>query len=117
MTRSRYPVVPRTIALLRGLRLVDESGEALGIADGEIGENLAVHFDSGLAEPVDKSAVGEAEFTGRGVDALNPQRPEIALLGAAVAVTILLGLLDGLDGDAENVLAAAEIARRFLDDF
>ena len=83
---------------------------------GEIGEDLAVNFDPGLVQAIDKSAIGQAEFTGRCVDALNPQGAEIALLGAAVAVGILLGLLDGLNGDAEDVLAAREITLRLLDD-
>ena len=70
---------------------------------GEIGEDLAVDFDPGLVQAIDKSAIGQAEFTRRGVDALDPQGAEVALLGATVAIGILFGLLDGLNGDAEDV--------------
>jgi len=36
-----------------------------------------------------------------GIDALDPQAPEIALLAAPVAIGIAQPLLDLLDGDAE----------------
>ena len=101
---------------LCGLCLLDESGEGGLIGHGEIGQDLAVHFDPGLVQAINKSAIGEAEFTRRGVDALDPQGSEIALLGAAVAIGILRCLLDGLNGDAEDILAAAEIAFRRFDD-
>ena len=51
-----------------------------------------------------------------GVDALDPQRAEIALLRAAVAIGVLPGLLDGLAGDADGVLAAAVKAFCLLQD-
>src|SRR5207302_1546956 len=50
----------------------------------------------------------------RGVDALDPQSAEAALLHLAVAVGILPGLLDRLAGDADGVLAAAVIALRLI---
>ncbi len=96
--------------------LFDESGEGGLIMHGKIGEDLAVHLDPGLGQAVNKSAIGQAEVTGRGVDALDPQGAEIPLLGAPVAIGILVGLLDRLHRDAENVLATAEIALRLLDD-
>ena len=81
---------------------------------GEIGENLAVHLDPGLGQAVDKSAIGQAEVACCGIDALDPQGAEIALLGPAVAIGILFCLLDSLHGDAEDVLAAAEVALGLL---
>ncbi len=72
----------------------------------QIGENLAVHADPCLVEAVDKSAIGQAEFAGAGVDALDPQAAEIALFLAAGDVLILLSSLHGLNGNAEDIFAA-----------
>src|SRR5438552_13677020 len=85
--------------------------------DRKIGKNLAVNLYAGLVKPVNKSAIGEAQFAGGRIDALDPQGAEIALLGAAVTVGILSGLFDGLHGNAENIFAAAEIALRLAHDF
>src|SRR3546814_18197894 len=49
-------------------------------------------------------------LSGAGVDALDPQGAEIALLGAAVAVGVLQALLDPLDGHGEAAVATAAIA-------
>src|SRR5690606_12068667 len=78
-----------------GPRLFDQGLEGLGLVDGEIGEHLAVHLDASLAEAVDKSAIGQTQLAGAGVDALDPEGAEIALLRAAVTIGILAGLLDG----------------------
>ena len=75
--------------------------------DGEIGENLAVDLDAGLVEAVDETAIGQAVLADGGIDALDPQRTEIALAGLPVARRILHRFLDGLLGDADGVLATA----------
>ena len=106
-----------SVCLLSSLGLLNQRGKTSGIMDRKIGKNLAVDFDAGLVEPVNKSAIGEAQFAGGRIDALNPKRAEIALLGAAVTVGILSGLFHRLDGNAENILATAEIALRLGDDF
>src|SRR5690606_18897374 len=99
-----------------GLCLADQSLEGLGLMDGEIGEHLAVHLDASLGEAVDKSRIGQAVLADTGVDTLDPERTEIALPRAAVAIGILAGLLHRLIGDAEGILAAAIIAFCLLDD-
>jgi len=58
--------------------------------DGEIGEHLAVHLDASLGEAVDKSRIGQAVLADTGIDTLDPERTEVALPGAAVAITPLL---------------------------
>ena len=82
---------------------------------GDIGKHLAVELDPGLLQPVDQPAIGEAILARRGVDALDPQRAEGALLHLAVAIGVLAGLLDRLLGDADGILAAAVIALGLLD--
>jgi hypothetical protein len=102
---------------LSSLGLFNKGGKTCCIMDREIRENLAVHFDAGLAKPLNKSAVGESQLAGCSIDALDPQGAEIALLGAPVAVGVLACLFDRLDCDAEYVLATAEIALRLGHDF
>src|ERR1700748_3362610 len=100
-----------------GLGLLGDRLERRRLVDREIRQHLAVDRDARLGEAVDKSAVGEAERADRGVQPLDPQRAEGALLALAVAEGILPGLLDGLLGGADGVLAAAIIALGGLVDF
>ena len=53
----------------------------------------------------------------RGICGPVRQAAEIALFGAAVAVCILAGFFNSLNGGAEAVLPAAVIAFRLFDDF
>src|SRR5436853_558660 len=94
----------------RGFGLLYDGLERGRLADREIGQNLAVDLHSGLAEPVDEPAVGQAERAHRRIEALDPERAEGALPALAVAIGILVGLLDRLLGDADGVLAPAVIA-------
>src|SRR5260370_37107329 len=91
----------------RGLGLFSDRLERRRLVDGEIRQHLAVHRDAGLGKAVDKDAVGHAERTHRGIEALDPERAEGALLALAVAEGVLPGLLDGRLGGADGVLAAA----------
>src|SRR4029079_8226797 len=59
-------------------------------------------------------AVGQTFGANRGVDPLDPQSAEAPLLHLAVSIGVLPGLLDGLAGDANGVLAAAVIALRLV---
>ena len=95
-------------------RLIDERLEGVRFADGDVGQNLAVDLDAGLVQAVDEAAVGEAFFTHGGVDALDPQGAEVALLNLAVAIGVLAGLLDRLARDANRILATAAIALRLV---
>src|ERR1700712_5032720 len=110
----------QAIANLRrqcGLGLFSDRLERRRLVDGEIRQHLAVHRDARLGEAVDKDAVGHAERTHRGVEALDPQCAEGALLALAVAEGILPGLLDSGFGGADGVLAAAVKALGGLVDF
>src|ERR1043166_2723251 len=101
----------------RGLGLTDDGFERRRLANGEVGQHLAIDRDPGLAEAVDKSTVGEPERSHRGIEALDPQRAEGALFALAVAIGVLVGALDRLLGDADGVLAPAVVALRGLADF
>src|SRR5882724_12254145 len=91
----------------RGLGLFSDRLERRRLVDGEIRQHLAVDRDARLGEAVDKDAIGHAERTNRGIDALDPERAERALLALAIAEGILAGLLDRGLGGADGVLAAA----------
>ena len=67
------PEGTRPIPSERRLDLVEDGLETHRIVVGDRGENLAVHLDPGLFQAVDKSRVGQAVLTHRGVDALDPK--------------------------------------------
>src|SRR4051794_31935572 len=72
-----------------GARLLGERTKRLRIANGDVGEDLPIHFDAGEAESVDEDAVAHVVLAGRRVDADDPQATEIALLVLAIAVRVL----------------------------
>src|SRR5215471_14435195 len=96
--------------------LVDESLEGRRVADGEVGQYLAVHGNAGKRKAADKSAVGDPMLARRRVDALDPKGTEGALAALAVAIGVLHRLLDRLLGDADGILAAAVVALGLLQD-
>src|SRR5207253_8696782 len=92
---------PRSDRLRRqcGLGLLGNCLERRRLGDGEIRQHLTVHRDARLRQAVDKDAVGHAERAHSGVQTLDPERAEGALLALAVAEGILASLLDrGLGG-------------------
>src|SRR5258705_13507042 len=97
----------RNLRRQRGLGLFGDRLECRRLVDSEIGQNLAVDGDARLGQAVDEDAVGHAERTHGGIEALDPQRAEGALLALAVTEGILPGLLDRGLGSADGVLAAA----------
>src|SRR2546423_6803534 len=78
----------------RRLGLLGDRLERRRLGDGEIRQHLAVHRDARLRQAVDKDAVGHAERTDRGIDALDPQRAEGELLALAVSEGALPSLFD-----------------------
>src|ERR1700729_3806906 len=101
----------------RGLGLFGDRVERRRLVDGEIRQHLAVDRDARLGKAVDKPAVGHSERPHGGIEALDPQRAEGALLALAVAEGVLPGLLDSGLGGADGVLAAAVKALGGLVDF
>src|SRR5687767_6071425 len=80
----------------RSLCLLGDLAERGGIANREVGEGLTVECDPGLREAVDQAAIGQAMQPGGGVDAHDPQAPEVALLVAAVIRRVAERVHDGL---------------------
>src|SRR3954447_17326723 len=77
----------------RGLAgALDESAEGLGVAHGDVGQDLAVQLDAGQCQAVDERAVGHALGTCGGVDAGDPEPAEVTLAVATVAVRVRVRL-------------------------
>src|SRR5438034_917170 len=76
----------------------------------QIREDLAVDLNAGLAQAVHEAVVGDLVQPRRGVDADDPQPPELAFLAPAVAVGVLRRPLDRLLGRLPQLAAPAEVA-------
>src|SRR5205085_5961485 len=72
-----------------GFDLACDLGEGRLIHHREIGKHLAIDLDVRLPQARHEGAVGHAELAHRGVDPRDPERAELALLLAAVAVGVL----------------------------
>src|SRR3546814_1199133 len=94
---------------LSGLGLLHQGLEGIGLTHRQVRQHLAVELDTSPPDAVHKLGVGQAVLAGAGVDALDPQGAEIALLGAAVAVGVLQALPDPIDGHGEDAVATAPI--------
>jgi len=88
---------------------LNDSLESFGAVHGEVGEHLAVDFDTGLMKSAHQLRVGQAFQASGSVDTLNPQCAEVALLSATVAIGIGETLLPGVLGDGPDVLAGAVV--------
>lgn len=100
-----------------GFGLFRQRLERLRLMHGQIRQYFAVNLDAGLRQAVHEARIGDPGVARGGVNALDPQRAESALLGPAIAISILAGLLDRLIGDTEGVLTPAVIALGAFDDF
>src|SRR4051794_3392138 len=65
-----------------------KASEGLGVADGDVGQHLAVQLDAGQLEPVHEGPVAHPVLPRGGVDAGDPQAAEVALAVAAIAIGV-----------------------------
>ena len=72
----------RAIRALARLGLLASEAKAAGLDDRQLREALAIERHARVLQPADQLAVGEAVLARGGVDADDPQPPEIALLAA-----------------------------------
>ena len=84
---------------------------------GQVSQHLAVHFDLGLVQAIDETAVGQAKITCGGVDADDPETAELPLTLTAIAVGILPGLGDSLFGNAIDLTPRAVLTFSFCQYF
>jgi len=76
-------------------RFFDKTYESGGIVNRNISQNLAVQIDSGTLQAAYEFAVGNSGGAAPGVDAHNPERPEIALFQPAADIAVSERLFDG----------------------
>ena len=98
------------------LHLLDDGLESLGIVHGEVSENLTVDFDTVLVQSTHQLGIAHTFQTSSGVDTLNPQSAEGALLIATVAIGVGETLLPSVLGYGPNVLASSKITFSELQD-
>ena len=104
MVRETSP--PQAAFGSAALRLLDDRGERrrLGNGEGLTAPCGRLQFP-GRGQAGDKAAIGQPLLTHRCVDALNPQRAELALAILAVAVGVLHPLVDRGLGGADGVFS------------
>ena len=100
----------KTVAASSGascLSRFDEGCESRCIGDRQLGEHLAIQFDTRLVEAVNKGAVIHAVGTTGRVDADRPEPAKLALLLLAPGVRHLVGAIDCVIGGADQTTTAA----------
>src|SRR6266550_2751893 len=85
---DRFRSAPRGSGSRRLPGALGKASEGLRIADGDVGEDLAIQLHLCEAEPVHQLAVAHALAPRGGVDAGDPEAPEVALPVAPVAVRV-----------------------------
>lgn len=98
------------------LHFVHNGFEAFRIAEGDLGEGFTVQGDLGDLQFVHEDAVGHAVFADGGVDTLDPEGAEVALLDLAADVGVVVSFFNGVHRNGEHVLPATEIAFGLLED-
>src|SRR5512138_1883991 len=82
--------------LLVALGHLGEPAEGVGVPYREVGEDLPVDLDAALLEPGHQAAVAQAVDACRRIDARDPERAELRLLLAPVAIRVSHGALGRL---------------------
>src|SRR6185312_574506 len=93
-----------------GLGLLHDLGEGRRITDGEIGEDLAVELDVGALQPAHELRVADAVYARSGVDADDPEGPEVALALTTVPRGVAPGVVDRVDHRLPELAAPSAVA-------
>src|SRR5690606_2820016 len=125
IARAQCPDVPQRPRQAALRRLLEEAFFGLlrdhtkrgRILHGEVGKHLAIDCKARRIHASDELAVGQAVKASVGVDARDPERPHGALLGLAIAISVLTGLDDGLLRNAIALATSVVIVLRLLEYF
>ncbi len=98
------------------LGLDHDCGEDLRLRYRKVGQDLAVQVDLGQLQPVDEPRVREAVLPDPGVDALDPERPEIPFALLASLVGVDPALPDLLFGPLVGGMLGTAIPLRLIQD-
>ncbi len=106
---GRVPVLKSFLGGLSVLYLLNDCLESGGVVEGEVGEDLAVDFDTALVDETHELGVREVFHTCGSVDTLNPKSTEVALLVLAVAVSVGKTFFPGVLSYGPHIAAASEV--------
>src|SRR5665213_2192753 len=98
------------------LGALGDDAEGISVIHRQIRQQLAIDLQTRLVQSGDQTAVRQAVNARRGIDARDPERAKVALLGAPVAIRILAGLDDRLLGGAINFAPRVVITLGFAED-
>src|SRR5579875_4103003 len=101
----------------RCLRLLRDDAECSGVVHREVRKHLAVDREARLLDAANEPAVREAVQARRGVDARDPERPELAFLRPPVAIGVLAGLDHRLLRRAVDLAPGVVVALRLRQNF
>ena len=99
------------------LHLLYYGSESCGVVEGEVGEDFAVDLDSALVDETHELGVAQVVQTCCGVDTLDPEGAEVALVVLAVAVSVGKTFFPGVLCNCPYITAAAEVASCEFEDF
>ena len=88
---------------------LDQTGEGLGIVDGDLGEHLAVDLDVALLQTGHEAGIGDVVGAASGIDSLDPKLAIVALDEAARIVSVTEGVANLLLRGFEQKVLGAEI--------
>ena len=74
---------------------------------GQARQHFAVELNIRLAQMINESTIRPRILSGSGVDLLNPQFAQIALLGLAIPVGVLPGFLEFENGNPKTIFGTA----------
>ena len=87
----------------------DDSGEVGLFTHGEVGEHLAVDFNTGKLQAIDQTGIGQAVDAGTSVDTLDPQAAESALAELAALLSVMKGTFNSFtSGTVQTAATTAE---------
>src|SRR5262245_13571164 len=90
--------------------------ESRRLANGKVGEDLAIDGQAGFGEASNEATVIQSEWPHRRVQALYPERSKGALAAFAITESVLVRLLHRLLSDANRIFTAAIITLGRLED-
>ena len=93
-----------------------DSFEGFGVVQSQVGQHLAVEFDTGFLQTAHQHRIGHPVSPGSCADTHDPQSTEIALFLFAVAVSVNQTFFDGVLGYRPNVFPRTVITFGQLED-
>jgi hypothetical protein len=88
----------------------DQAAKACRLPDGHVGQHFPVYIDTGFFQPVHELTVSHSLGTAGGVNAQNPESPEIAFTLAPVEIGVAQRMQHGFVGALNQPVPGAPLA-------